>query len=292
MARAFLPVLVAAAMMLTACSKPNAPVVATPVPTPSAPVVEASPTTPPPAKVQPPASQTVNQDAPAGKAPVGGGTTGPAPVKVEPLIKWYPRGIGLPLTSDDPAAQGKKVVVLTFDDGPVPGTTPQILDTLKEHNVKAMFFVTGYSSVNRDLLERIHREGHVIGPHTMTHPNLAKLTVPEMRKELEPLNKLIEEVTGYKPKHLRPPFGAYNQQVIDLVAEYGQTVLTWTDGSLDWEGTKDGYKEPKLVVDEVMKQLHPGAVVLLHDTLRHTAEALPELIKQIKAEGYEFIVLQ
>ncbi|HYG60445.1 MAG TPA: polysaccharide deacetylase family protein, partial [Symbiobacteriaceae bacterium] len=103
--------------------------------------------------------------------------------------------------------------------------------------------------------------------------------------------KLIEEVAGYKAKYLRPPFGAYNDQLINYAKENGMEVLNWTDGSLDWEGVVDGYKDPKLVVEQVMEQLHPGAVVLLHDTLKHTAEALPEIITKIKAEGYEFIVL-
>lgn len=312
MKRAILPVVLAASVSLTACSKAAAP---TPVPVepPSMPPVVSAPQTPAeqngtgtntdaPAPTQNPGAKPEKPQkepptsAPVPLPPAGGNASGTDPIQhvdPTPVIKWYPRGIGLPLTSDDPAAQGKKVVLLTFDDGPSDtGSTAQILDTLAAENVKAMFFITGYGARNRDLVERIHKEGHVLGPHTQTHADLSQLSPAGVREELDPVVKVIEEVSGQKPKWLRPPYGAYNQSVIDIAKnDYGMEVLTWTDGSLDWEGTKNGYKDPKLVIKETMDQLHPGAVVLMHDTLKHTAEALPELIKAIRAEGYEFVVL-
>jgi len=218
----------------------------------------------------------------------------PEPEPPKPAeIKWYPRGIGLPLTTDDPAGKEKKVVMLTFDDGPADtGSTARILDTLKEHNIKAMFFITGYGAKHMDLVERIHREGHPMGPHTMTHPNMSRLPIAQMRAEIEPLIATIEKVTGERPKYFRPPFGAYNQTLLDLLKEYNMELLNWTDGSLDWEGVKNGRKDPNKVIDDTMRQLHRGAIVLMHDTLQHTADALPELITRMKAEGYEFVVLR
>lgn len=199
----------------------------------------------------------------------------------------------MPLTADDPAAEGKKVVMLTFDDGPSPtGTTARILDTLKENHVKAMFFVTGYGATNRDLLEREFKEGHVLGTHTQTHAYLPDLSVAQMRQEIEPVITTVAEVTGTRPKYFRPPNGAYNDALRALLEEEGQELINWSDGSLDWDGLEDGYKEPKLVVDQVMNYIHPGAVVLMHDTHEHTADALPELIRQIRAAGYEFVVMQ
>lgn len=313
MKRAILPVVLAASVSLTACSRAAAPTPA-PVQPPTTPPAATAPQTPTvpsggtgtntqnPAQPQNP-SGTPQQpqtepptNAPTPPPPASGTTNGTDPigqVEPKPLIKWYPRGIGLPLTSDDPAAQGKKVVVLTFDDGPSDtGSTVKILETLAAENVKAMFFITGYGAKHRDLVERIHKEGHVLGPHTMTHANLSELTPDGVRAELDPVVKVIEEVSGQKPKWLRPPYGAYNQSVIDIAKnDFGMDVLTWTDGSLDWDGTKNGYKDPKIVIQDTLKQLHPGAVVLMHDTLKHTAEALPELIKAIRAEGYEFVVL-
>ena len=313
MKRAILPVVLAASVSLTACSKAAAPTPA-PVQPPATPPVVTAPQTPTapsggtgtntdaPAKPQTPGTnpdktQTEpTTNAPSPLPPASGTSNGNDPighVDPKPVIKWYPRGIGLPLTSDDPAAKGKKVVMLTFDDGPTDsGSTVQILETLAAENVKAMFFITGYGAKNRDLVERIYKEGHVLGPHTQTHANLRELPPAGVKAELDPVVKVIEEVSGQKPKWLRPPYGAYNQSVIDIAKnDYGMEVLTWTNGSLDWEGTKNGYKDPKTVIKDTMDQLHPGAVVLMHDTHKHTAEALPELIKAIRAEGYEFVVL-
>ncbi|MDF2627767.1 MAG: polysaccharide deacetylase [Symbiobacteriaceae bacterium] len=307
-----MPVVLAASISLTACSRAAAPNPA-PVEVPTTPPAITAPQTPTTPGVKGPITEVPGQsqntgakpdkpqqdpptNAPVTPPPAGGSTGGTQPighVDPKPIIKWHPRGIGLPLTSDDPAAQGKKVVVLTFDDGPTDtGSTVSILETLAAENVKAMFFITGYGAKHMDLVKRIHREGHVLGPHTVTHANLRELSPAGVREELDPVVKVIEEVSGQKPKWLRPPYGAYNQSVIDIAKnDYGMEVLTWTDGSLDWEGTKGGYKDPNLVIKDTMGQLHPGAVVLMHDTLKHTAEALPELIKKIKAEGYEFVVL-
>ncbi len=277
MKRALVPSLLLGTILLSACggvqSKSPTPAGSPdPVPVITQPVSEPPKTDPQPA---PPPPET------------------PKIEEAKPAIKWYSPGIGLPLKSDDPAAQGKKVAMLTFDDGPHPQYTDMILASLKQENVKAIFFVTNNGVKNKEVLERIHKDGHVIGVHTMTHPNLTKLSVPDMRKEIEPLIDLIQQVTGEKPKYLRPPYGAYNDSLRNLVKEYNMELVNWTNGSLDWEGTdKNGYKDPAKVVADVMKQLHPGANILMHDIHKHTAEALPELIKQIRAAGYEFVVLQ
>jgi len=274
MKRVVIPALLIAALTLSACSAGVKP-----VDVPPQPVVVELPRPPQPVVPDPPVPST-----PPTKLP---------PVKAEPLITWYARGIGLPLTSDDPAAAGKKVVLLSFDDGPTDeGHTASVLDTLKEQNVRAMFFITGYGARHMDLVERIHREGHVLALHTMSHPNMRFLSAEQMRQEIAPLYELVEKVTGEKPRYFRPPFGAYNQTLLDVLTEYNLELLNWTNGSLDWEGTVNGYKEPNLVVEDVMRQMHHGAVVLFHDTLRHTAEALPEIISRIKADGYEFVVVE
>jgi len=245
-----------------------------------------------PSQVQEPASS--GQEAPGEGEPSGSGEQSNGEEPAAPPVVWYPKDIGMPLTTDDPAHQEDKVVLLTFDDGPSDtDSTAQILDVLKEKQVKAIFFVTGYGVRDReDMLKRIADEGHVIGLHTMTHPDLASLTPEEMREELVPLMEKIEAVTGQRPKYLRPPFGSYNDEVLSVAAELGLQVVTWTSGSLDWEGNDaNGYKDPAVVVRDVMDQLFPGAVYLFHDTKTHTAEALPEIIDLMRAEGYEFVVL-
>lgn len=216
-----------------------------------------------------------------------------APEAAEPSsqaqkLNWRPAGIGLPLVADDPAGKDLKVVMLTFDDGPTPeGHTAKVLDTLKEHGAKAVFFITGNGLKNRDLVERIHREGHVLGVHTLSHANLTKLSPAEMRKEIEPIVGLIHEVTGSRPTLFRPPYGAYNDQVLAVLKEYDLELVNWTNSAKDWE-----HREPQKVSDEVLGQLHRGAVILMHDIKAHTADALPEILKRIRAEGYEFVVMK
>lgn len=207
---------------------------------------------------------------------------------------WYPRDIGYPMTTDDEKVKGAKVVMLTFDDGPTKDVTPKILDILKENNVKALFFVTGYGIKNVDMLKREAAEGHTIGTHTMTHDDLTKMTEQQVRDEVNPVNEQVEKILGQKPKYFRPPFGSYNKTVLKVVQDEDKMFLmNWDDGSLDWDHVDSkGWKDPNQVVKDTMDQLHAGAVILMHDTHMHTAEALPEIIKQIRAKGYEFVVMR
>jgi len=239
--------------------------------------------------------------APAPEPPTGTPAEVPAPVPVQPspsppepappTVTWFPRGLGLPLAPSDPEAAEQRVAMLTFDDGPTEKTVP-ILETLAKEDVKAVFFITGYSAAKHpELVERIHNEGHQLAIHTMTHPNMRKLSKAEQREEIEPLIDLIQGVTGERPRYFRPPFGAYNQDLLDLMGDLQMELVTWTNGSLDWEGLTHGKKPPEEVVKTVMDQLHRGAVILMHDTMDHTVEALPEMIHQIRAEGYTFVTL-
>ena len=207
-----------------------------------------------------------------------------------PAVTWKPSGIGYPLVPSDPSVD-RKVAMLTFDDGPS-AYTPAVLDALKEAGVKAVFFITGYGAAQYpDLVKRIHDEGHVLGIHTMTHPNMTQLSREEQIEEIQPLIDLITEVTGERPSYFRPPFGAYNDELLATLDELGLEAINWSNGSLDWEGVVDGYKDPNQVVADVLDQLHPGAVILAHDTMKHTAEAVPMIIEALRAEGYDFVVL-
>lgn len=190
------------------------------------------------------------------------------------------------VATKDESAKGKKVVMLTFDDGPSKEATADILDILKEHNVKALFLVTGYGAKNEDLVKRIVAEGHTIGTHTETHANLTKLSREQARKEIVSVNETVERLTGVKPKYFRPPFGAYNQMVEGLLSELRMTWFNWSVGSLDWETS-----DPDQVVRNVVDHIHPGGNVLLHDTHKHTARALPRILNELKQRGYEFVIL-
>ncbi len=293
MKRIFLPITLAALLLLSACGTTPSQ-----SPAPPPPAVEAPPAPPPPAVEEPPTP------APVPQPPMGAPPERPVPVQVEPtptpvpvpapaqpVVTWRPRGIGLPLAPSDPEAAEQRVAMLTFDDGPTEQTVP-ILETLAKEDVKAVFFITGYSARNHpELVERIHKEGHQLGVHTMTHPNMRTLSKEDQRKEIEPLIDLIQQVTGQRPRYFRPPFGAYNQDLLSLLEELEMELINWTNGSLDWEGVVHGRKPPDVVVQTVIDQLHRGAVILFHDTMSHTAEALPEVIRQMKAEGYGFVSL-
>lgn len=208
----------------------------------------------------------------------------------EPAVTWKPSGIGYPLVPSDPSVE-QKVAMLTFDDGPS-AYTPEVLERLAEADVKAVFFITGYGAERYpDLVKRIHEEGHVLGIHTMTHPDMSTLSREEQVEEIQPLIDLITEVTGEAPKYFRPPFGSYNDELLATLDDLGLEAINWSNGSLDWDGVVDGYKDPNLVVADVMEQLHPGSVILAHDTMKHTAEAVPMIIEALRGEGYEFVVL-
>lgn len=199
--------------------------------------------------------------------------------------------MGLPLVPSDPAAAGQKVAMLTFDDGPS-GHTAAILDTLAKEKVRAVFFITGYGARQHpEMLKRINEEGHILAIHTMTHPNMTKLTAEAQRKEIEPLIEQIESVTGKRPRYFRPPFGAYNQELLETLKGLDLVAINWSVGSLDWDGLVNGQKEPQKVVDDVMAQMHKGAVILFHDTMKHTADAVPIVIERLRADGYEFVTL-
>lgn len=268
--RKLMPALLIATLLLSACS-------ATP---PEDPAGEA-----PPGTEQPAPSQGGEPDPVQGAEP--GGAEEP---QGEPAVTWVPRGIGYPLVPSDPSVEAKGVL-LTYDDGPSQYTA-ELLDILKEKGVKAVFFITGYGAAQYpEMLKRIHEEGHTLAVHTMSHANMTLLSREEMIADILPLVELIEEVTGERPRYYRPPHGAYNDTLLGVAAELGLELMTWSLGSLDWEGVVDGYKDPLQVLADVDAQLHSGAVTLFHDTLRHTIEATPLIIDHLRAQGYEFITL-
>ncbi len=226
--------------------------------------------------------------APASGGPASGGpapTTSTQAYQPPTAPEYYVTDI-FTLATMDESAKGKKVVMLTFDDGPSKEGTADTLDILKQYNVKALFLVTGYGVKNEDLVKRIAAEGHTIGTHTQTHANLTRLSREAARREIASVNETVERLTGIKPKYFRPPFGAYNETVRGTLKELGMTWFNWSVGSLDWETT-----DPDKVVRNVVDHIHPGANVLLHDVHRHTVEALPRIIKELREKGYEFIVL-
>ena len=181
------------------------------------------------------------------------------------------------------------VLYLTFDAGYENGYTEDILDTLKKHDVKAAFFLVGnYLQKNADLVRRMVLEGHIVGNHTMTHPDMSVITDKSVfQKELEDLETLFMEITGKElPKFYRPPQGIYSEENLKLAKELGYKTVFWSLAYKDWDNDKQPtaeYAEAKL-----LPRTHNGAVILLHSTSKTNAEVLDNLLTQWEQKGYRF----
>ena len=184
----------------------------------------------------------------------------------------------------------KKVIYLTFDEGYENGYTPKILDTLKENDVKAAFFITGpYLTKNADLVKRMLEEGHVVGSHTVNHPSLPDVDNETLEKELYGFEEQFRESFGIGFKYMRPPMGEYSERVLAAASQLGYKTVFWSFAYRDWEVDKQ--KGPEYAYNMVMGNIHNGAVLLLHAVSKDNAEALDRIIKDVKAQGYEIMPL-
>ncbi|WP_145410869.1 polysaccharide deacetylase family protein [Paenibacillus xylanexedens] len=182
----------------------------------------------------------------------------------------------------------KKVVLLTFDDGPKEESMiNQLIDTLDKHNAKAIFFVNGYRVKNNpDLLKLIHDRGQIIGNHAWDHEDLKKMSNADAAKQLEDVQDIVKDTIGVTPQFFRPPFGSGNDALKAVVDKNEMLYMTWSNGSLDWDkSTKD---QPDKVIQNVLDQLNPGSNILMHE-LPWTAEALDGLLIKLKEKGYSFV---
>jgi len=179
----------------------------------------------------------------------------------------------------------KKLIALTFDDGPHQTLTPKLLDILAEHEVPATFFVIGsLVEYYPELVSRAFQEGHQIGNHTYNHKNLSNLSVEEIRKEISETADLIESATGSKPNILRPPYGSYNDEVL---THADAAVIMWSLDTEDWK-----HRDSDLVYDAVVNQAQDGDIVLFHDIHETTIATIEAIILQLKDEGYTFVTIQ
>jgi peptidoglycan/xylan/chitin deacetylase (PgdA/CDA1 family) len=177
------------------------------------------------------------------------------------------------------------IVRLTFDDGPVRAKTPRVLDVLSKYRVKATFFVIG-QRVRRypRLVKREYREGHSVQNHTYTHPELTTLSPVETRQQLRATNRAIIAAGVPRPHRFRPPYGHTNARVRSVGASLGLIQTLWSVDPHDWANPPASE-----ICSRVVTNVRAGSIVLLHDgSGSNTVEALPSIIKRLRAQGYRF----
>jgi peptidoglycan/xylan/chitin deacetylase (PgdA/CDA1 family) len=185
---------------------------------------------------------------------------------------------------------GAKVVALTFDDGPWPGSTEKILSILERYNVKATFFMLGKQASSKPALaKKVVAAGMALGNHTINHPNLTKLSASAIAKQVQGAESQILAASGARPKYFRPPGGAMNSAVAAELARDDLKLVEWGIDTEDWK--KPGVSS---IVARCVGGVRPGVVILMHDgggDRSQTAAALPMVIEQLRAKGYVFVTL-
>lgn len=180
------------------------------------------------------------------------------------------------------ADKGK--IALTFDDGPYPNYTRQLLEGLKERDVRATFFVLGKSAEEYpDVIEKMYQDGHLIGNHTYHHVELTNMGREEFKEEIILTNELLYKLNGEYPQFIRPPFGAWEK---DLEKELGMIPVLWTVDPLDW-----CTENSSAVVQKVVTNVKENDIILLHDCYKSSVTAALEIVDILKEQGYEFVTV-
>lgn len=175
-------------------------------------------------------------------------------------------------------------IALTFDDGPNPGSTPILLDGLKERGVKVTFFVIGQNVEKYpDIVKREAQEGHIVGNHTYHHVEITKISADEAKAEIMDTSNLVEEITGIPTEYMRPPFGAWQKEL-----ELGMDVMPvlWNVDPLDW--TTENEDE---IVNKVVTQAKENDIILLHDCYKSSVNAALRIIDILQKKGFEFVTV-
>lgn len=183
----------------------------------------------------------------------------------------------------------KKEIYITFDAGFENGNTERILDALKKHGVKATFFLVGnYFETQPKLVKRMAEEGHTIGNHTYSHPDMSKIgDIQSFQTELQKNEALYRDVLGSEmPKLYRPPQGKFCEENLKMAQQLGYSTVFWSLAYVDWY--TDDQPTPEQAFSKLLPRIHPGAVVLLHSTSSTNAEILDELLTKWEETGYSF----
>lgn len=184
----------------------------------------------------------------------------------------------------------EKVVALTFDDGPHPKYTEQVLNLLEQYGAKGTFFLVGeHAEKNPQVVFRMYEEGHEIANHTYTHPFTK--SVPKIMKEIKQTDDTIFSITGYSPNLFRPVEGQYTDQLVAEVVKEGYKIVMWS-----WHQDTEDWKSPGVnkIVNRVLNGIEEGNIVLFHDgggNREQTVKALEIILPELKKQGYKFITV-
>lgn len=183
--------------------------------------------------------------------------------------------------------RARKQIALTFDDGPHPGYTAQILSILKKYGVRATFFVVGKQAEQYpDLLRQQAEAGHSIGNHTYHHVNLTRIPPMDVAAEIKACGEAIQSITGKAPHLFRPPGGDYDRNVAEVAEALGYWIVLWTDDPGDYANPP-----PQVLEERLFGRLGNGGIILLHDGIAETITLLPRLIEYLQAKGYQLVTV-
>lgn len=179
-------------------------------------------------------------------------------------------------------------IALTFDDGPSETLTPQLLKILADRHIKATFFLIGQNvQAHPEIVKEEVAEGHAVGSHTWSHPNLGIMPDDKVREELQRTDDAIFKAAGVHPQMLRPPYGSLaHAQRVWIRKEFGYKIVFWSVDPLDW-------KNPgaDVVASRILAAVKPGSIILSHDIHAGTVQAMPQVIDALLAKGYKFVTV-
>ncbi len=214
--------------------------------------------------------------------------------QTHPVAPDKPAPTPIPVAAAEPQIAYNSVhvngpyIAMTFDDGPSDKLTPKLLDILAEHHVKATFFVIGQNAADHpEIVKRALQEGHEIGNHSWSHPNFAKMSDENVRRDLKKTDDAIVAACGVRPTVMRPPYGSITaRQKRWIHDEFGYRIILWDVDPLDWK--RPG---PKVVTSRIMKETRSGSIVLSHDIHPGTIESVPATLNELEAKGFKFVTV-
>ena len=209
-------------------------------------------------------------------------------IPVNNLYKYinerYLKGEDLEKYNEYIKKRSRKVVALTFDDGPNPNTTPVALELLKKYNAKATFFMVGRSVAgNEDIIKQVVAEGHQIGNHSWSHPLLTKVTLEQAKSQINDTTEVLKKASGQDVHIMRPPYGGINSAIQAAVS---QSFILWDVDTLDWKN-----RNTASIMKEVQKT-QPGSIILMHDIHQTSIDALPTVLQYLTEQGFELVTVE